>query len=139
MADAQDLPSRPAVVPDERSQPFFDACAQGVLVIRRCRGCSTWNAPAATLCWSCVSEDLDWAEASGRATLHTFGIVHQVSHRGFAAEVPYNIAVVELEEGPRINSNIVGCEAEALAVGMPLTVRFITLENGVSIPKFGPA
>ena len=140
MASPTDAPpARPAVVPDARSQPFFDACARGVLVIKRCRRCSTWNAPAAALCWSCVGEDLDWAEVSGRATLHTFGVVHQVSHPGFREEVPYNIAVVELAEGPRMNSNIVDCEAGALVVGMALEVRFVELPNGVTIPKFAPA
>ena len=112
---------------------------RGTLVIRRCTHCSTWNAPAAFLCWSCVGEDLDWAEVSGRATLHTFGIVHQISHPGFRDEVPYNVAVVELAEGPRMNSHIIECANEDLVVGMKLEVRFVPLPNGVTIPKFAPS
>jgi hypothetical protein len=84
----------------------------------------------------CGSQQLQWAEASGRGSVHTFGIVHHVSHPGFKDEAPYNVAVVELEEGPRLNTHIVGCSNTAIQVGMAVDVDFVRTANGVVVPRF---
>jgi uncharacterized OB-fold protein len=116
----------------EPIHPFFAAAAAGTLLIRRCTGCDQHFGPEATLCPDCLTEQLEWVEASGRGTLFSFGVMHQPSP-GF--EVPYNIAVVELEEGPRLYSSVVGCRNEDLAVGMPLEVEF----DAEHLPRFHPA
>ncbi len=133
-----EAPSRPAVTPDERSQPLFDACARGELLIRRCTACEAWSAPADPFCSVCGGGALDWAKASGRAVVHTFGVVHHISHPGFRGEAPYNVAVVELEEGPRINTHIIGCANDEIRVGMPVQADFVRTESGVTVPKFRP-
>jgi uncharacterized OB-fold protein len=130
---------RPEVVPDEGAMPLFEGAAAGVLRIKRCTACNTWLVPAAQLCMNCLADEIEWADASGEGKLHSFGIVHQLYHPGFKDEIPYNIAVVELAEGPRINSNVVGCENSELRVGMPLRATFVATANGVVIPKFKPA
>ena len=130
--------TRPPVTPDARSQPFFDACARGQLLIRRCTRCESWSAPADPFCSVCGDGQLEWAEASGRGVVHTFGVVHHISHPAFKDEGPYNVVVIELEEGPRINSRIVGCANDQITVGMPVAVTFLTTDTGVAVPAFKP-
>ncbi len=130
---------KPIPEPDEASAPFFDGAARGVLMIMRCEGCGTYLAPGTRFCSECLGEDLTWTEASGRGELFTFGIMHQRYHPGFDAEIPYNIAVVELEEGPRVNTNVVGCSNDELVVGMKLQAVFEKVADGVHLPKFRPA
>jgi uncharacterized OB-fold protein len=129
---------KPMPESDEASEPFYESAARGVLLLRGCRACGAWLGPDARFCSECLSEDLDWKEASGRAVLFTFGIMHQ-QFPGFENDVPYNIAVVQLAEGPRMTSNVVGCSNDALAVGMPLKVVFEDAGNGTPIPRFTPA
>ena len=132
-------PAKPVPPPDEESQPFFDAAKRGVLMVRRCSSCGTFQGPAAEICSECLRDDLAWVEVSGRGTLFTFGVMHQNYHPGFAPEIPYNVGVVELEEGPRLNTNVVGVSNEELKVGMPLEVTFEDAGEGVMLPKFRPA
>jgi uncharacterized OB-fold protein len=135
-------PAKPVPVPDEASAPFFDGALQGRLMLLRCRACATFMSPTAYLrvprrprCLHCFSADLDWAPSSGRATLYSFALVHQLYDEAFAAEIPYNIAVVETEEGVRLTTQVVG---ERLEIGMPLEVIFERVSDEVAIPKFRP-
>jgi uncharacterized OB-fold protein len=82
---------------------------------------------------------VNWVQASGKGTLYTFALMHQLYHPGFAAEVPYNIVQVDLEEGLRITSNVVGCSNDDLQIGMPLEVTFDDITDEVTLPRFKPA
>jgi uncharacterized OB-fold protein len=130
-----------ALAADEASRPFFAAASEGVLLIRRCRACAAFMSPTGGLgtplrprCVRCFSAELEWAPAGGRGTLYSFAIQHQVYDPAF--EVPYNLAVVELDEGVRLTTNVVGCTDDELSIGMPLEVTFERLSEEVSIPKF---
>ena len=143
MAALIETPSKPVPVPDEASRPFFDGARRGVLLLRRCCACGTFMSPTGGLgtplrprCIDCFSADLEWAPASGQGTLYSFALMHQVYDPAFAAEVPYNIAVVELDEGVRMTANVVGCANEELRIGMPLVVTFEQVSEEVAIPKF---
>jgi uncharacterized OB-fold protein len=127
--------SRPIPVPDERSAPFFEAAKEGRLLIRRCLRCSRLLAPQREVCDACGGEALEWAPASGRGSLYSFVVMHQILHPGFRDEGPYNVAVVELEEGPRLTSNIVGTATSDLRVGQQVEVVFEDLGE-VCVPKF---
>jgi uncharacterized OB-fold protein len=129
---------KPMPEPDDASQPFFDAAARGELLLKSCGACGEILGPDARFCSECLSEDLSWRAASGEATLFTFGIMHQ-KFPGFEDDVPYNIAVVQLAEGPRMSTNIIDCPAERLRVGMALRVAFQDAGNGTLIPRFQPA
>jgi uncharacterized OB-fold protein len=138
-------PPKPVPVRDEASAPFFDGALQGRLMLLRCAACDTFMSPVAYLgvplrprCVGCFSGDLAWAASGGRATLHSFAIMHQVYDEAFAAEVPYNIAVVETEEGVRLTSQVVECPNDRLAIGMPLEVTFEQVSDDVAIPRFRP-
>ena len=127
-------PARPVPIPDEASQPFFDAAAEGKLLLKHCGECSRYLAPQAEFCDKCLSEAVTWKEASGRGMIYSFIINHQTGHPGFAALVPYNIIVVELEEGPRLNSNYLGPNDE-LTVGRAIRVAF-ERAGEVIVPKW---
>ncbi|MGI8550342.1 MAG: Zn-ribbon domain-containing OB-fold protein [Dehalococcoidia bacterium] len=139
MNTAEQASRKPIPQPDDASRPFFDGARRGVLMIERCLECQVYLAPGSFVCSECLGDRLEWVQASGRGTLFTFAIMHQRYHPGFAAELPYNIAVVELEEGPRLNTSIVGVRNEDLRVGIPLLVTFEQLSAEVSLPKFRSA
>lgn len=138
-------PAKPVPVPDEASAPFFDGALEGRLMLLRCRACATFMSPTGYLrvpkrprCVECFSGDLLWARSSGRATLYSFALMHQLYDEAFAAELPYNIAVVETDEGVRLTSQVVDCPNEELAIGMQLEVVFERVSAEVAIPKFRP-
>ncbi len=118
--------------------PFFAAARRHQLVVQRCRGCGAHRFPARDRCSACLSREAEWMPASGRGTVFSYAIMHQVYHPGFAAEVPYAVVVVELEEGARVLSNVVGCPAREVVVGMPLEVVFEDVTPEVTLPKFRP-
>src|SRR5437899_2621850 len=100
---------KPLPVPDEAAQPFFTGAREERLMIQRCSVCGAVMWPARTRCTNCLAPEPSWVQASGRGTLYSFVLMHQVFHPGFAHEIPYNIAEVDLAEGLRIITNIVDC------------------------------
>jgi uncharacterized OB-fold protein len=118
--------------------PFFAAAKRHELVVQRCRGCGQLRFPARDRCSRCLSRESEWTRVSGRGVVFSFAIMHQVYHPGFADDVPYAVVVVELEEGVRLLSNVVGCPARETAVGMPVEVVFEDASPEVTLPKFRP-
>ena len=129
---------RPIPVPDEASRPFFEGAKQHRLMLQKCEECGTYMWPVKPACDSCLSTDVTWVQASGKGTLYSFVLMHQIFHPGFASEIPYNIFKVDLEEGLRILSNFVGIPNDALTIGMPLEVTFEDVTGKIAIPKFTP-
>ncbi|WP_030370770.1 Zn-ribbon domain-containing OB-fold protein [Streptomyces rimosus] len=133
--------------PDAFSRAYWEAAAEGRLLLRRCRadGCGAAHHYPREFCPRCWSEDVTWEEASGRATLYTWSVVHRNDLPPFGERVPYVAAVVDLAEGPRMMSEIVGCPEGDLRIGMDLRVRFRTYggtDTGArepAVPVFGPA
>jgi uncharacterized protein len=130
--------ARPVPLADEASAPFFEGLARGWLLLQRCRDCSAWHWPVRELCSECLGTDLEWTESSGRGTVHTFGVMHRVYHPAFADDVPYNLAVVELDEGPRVNTALTGVANEEIEVGMRVAVTFEEIAPGARLPMFQP-
>jgi uncharacterized OB-fold protein len=129
-----DIPS-----PDLETQPFWDGCKEGRFLIRHCNACGEDHFYPRPFCPTCWSDDVAWKEASGRATLYTFSIVHQNDLPPFGERVPYVAAIVDLEEGPRVMTNIEGVEHDALRIGMPLVVDYKPISDDVTIAIFRPA
>lgn len=127
---------KPLPEADEASQPFFNAAMEGRLVLMRCSDCGTWRLPSRQHCDACLSPNFTWEQASGRGKVRTFGVMHQRYHPGF--QTPYNVAIVELEEGPRITTNVIGVADDAIEVDMPVMVDF-ERHDDVALPKFRPA
>jgi hypothetical protein len=129
-------PSKPAPEPDDASRPFFEGALEGKLMLMRCDDCGAWRLPSRAHCDVCLSERFSWRQSSGRGVVRTFGIMHQRYHPGF--DYPYNLATVDLDEGPRIVTNIVELGDAELRVGLPVVVTWERLED-VALPKFRPA
>jgi hypothetical protein len=86
-----------------------------------------------------LSENATWRRLSGRGTVYSFIIVHRPQHPAFLDDAPYNVAIIELEEGLRMHTNIVDCSDEDLRVGMPVEAVFEKINDDVTLPKFRPA
>jgi hypothetical protein len=118
--------------------PWLDAARRHELVVQRCAGCGALRFPARSICSRCLSRDATWVPTSGRGTVFSFAVMHQAMHPGFAAEVPYAVVVVELEEGPRVLSNLVDCPPAEVRIGLPVEVVFEAVTPEVTLPKFRP-
>jgi uncharacterized OB-fold protein len=129
-----DLPT-----PDDATRPFWDAARAGRFLIKRCRECGRAHFYPRPFCPHCWSTAVDWEEASGAASLYTWSVVHQNDLPPWPERVPYVAAVVDLEEGPRVITNVVDCEFDRLRVGMPLQVTFRPASDDVTLPVFRPA
>lgn len=125
--------------PDPDTQPYWDAARDGVLLLRRCRDCGRAHLYPRPFCPTCWSEAVDWEEASGRASLHTWSVVERNDLPPFRDRVPYVAAIVELDEGPRMETNVVDCAPEELAIDMPLEVAFRDEGDDLTVPVFRPA
>jgi uncharacterized protein len=125
--------------PTPETQPFWDGTAAGELRVQRCLACARHYFYPRPICPHCGSDAVEWVTVSGRATLYSYVISHRPAP-GFAGEGPYAIAVVELDEGVRMMTNIVGTEIrpEALELDMPLRVVF-ERRGDVHLPLFTPA
>jgi uncharacterized OB-fold protein len=124
--------------PDDFTRPYWDAAAEGRLLVRRCRACGAAHHYPREFCPTCWSEDVDWERASGRATLYTWSVVHRNDLPPFGSRAPYTAAVVDLAEGPRMMTEIVDCEESALTIGMELRVAFRQEEGCEAVPVFRP-
>jgi len=133
--------SKPLPTPQPESDYYWQSARHGKLVLQKCSDCSEAQFYPRVFCTHCGSRAVEWVSASGRGTLFTFAIVHAPPHPGFAGDVPYVTAIVALEEGPMLPSNIVGVEPEPqnLNIGMPLEVVFDAVTDEITLPRFRPA
>lgn len=123
---------------DASTQEFWDGARRGVLRIKRCRACGAAHYYPRPFCPVCWSTDVDWIDTAGTGTLYTYSVVHVNDLPSFRERVPYVVAIVELDEGPRIETNVVDCPFDELRVGMRLTVTFED-EGELVLPRFRPA
>jgi uncharacterized OB-fold protein len=108
-------------VPDAVTQPFWEGVAEGVLRVQRCVACGRNVFYPRAVCPFCTASDLEWVEASGAGVVHSFTVVHRAPP-DYRDEVPYVVALVDLDEGVRMMSRLVDVEPGAVAVGMPVEV-----------------
>jgi uncharacterized OB-fold protein len=138
MADAK-AHRKPLPRVDEESRGCWEALARHELYFQRCRDCGLRRFYPRALCPACLSSATDWVRASGRGTVYSFTVTHQNQAPGFREELPYVLALVELEEGPRVMTNIVGCPPERVCIGLPVEVVFEDVTPEITLPKFRPA
>src|SRR3974390_979732 len=128
---------RPEVTP--LHAPFWESVRSHELRLQRCADCGRYRFIPMELCPSCHSAAASWSAVSGRGTVYTYTVVHRAPTPAYQAEAPYVIAQVELEEGPRITSTLVGTAPEAGAVGMPVEVVFEDVDPDLTLYRFRPA
>jgi uncharacterized OB-fold protein len=131
-------PGRALPQPTPETQHFWDGCKANVLLLQTCADCAKTYFPPRPFCPACASRNVAVTKASGRGFLYSY-VIHHRSVPGFTP--PYAIAVVELEEGPRMMTNIVDCPQtpEALVLDMPLEVVFEPQTDTITLPLFKPA
>ena len=129
----------PAPVADWETRAYWEGAARGELVLQRCRACGAVQHRPRALCVSCFAGEISHFVASGRGRVHTFTVTRQNQAPGFAKACPYVLAYVELEEGPRLLTNVVGCEPSELRIGMPVVVEFAATDGEFPVPVFEPA
>ena len=124
--------------PTPETQHFWDGCKAGELRLQRCTDCQTAYFPPRPFCPKCASRDVEVFKATGRGFLYSYVINHRP--RPDLATEPHSIAVVQLDEGPRMMTNIVGCPQtpEALKLDMPVEVTFESFSDEISLPFFQP-
>ncbi|MFD0309605.1 Zn-ribbon domain-containing OB-fold protein [Streptomyces sp. NPDC127119] len=160
MAAGSGVPARSGVSPrfdlpeiDVFTRPYWDAAADGRLLLRRCGACGRAHHYPRECCPHCWSEAVTWERATGHATLYTWSVVHRNDLPPFGSRTPYVAAVVDLEEGPRMMTEVVECAEGDLRVGMALEVAFRVegegegerveegeggAQEGVAVPVFRP-
>ena len=129
----------PAPTASFETRGYWEGTARGELVLQRCTACGTVQHRPRPLCVSCFADAIEHFVASGRGTVHTFTTTRQNHAPGFRGACPYVLAYVELEEGPRLLTNVVGCAPEDVRIGMPVEVEFADVEGEFQVPRFRPA
>jgi uncharacterized OB-fold protein len=120
------------------SQPFWDALRAEHVELQRCDDCGRWVHYPRSRCPSCLSDRLTWTTVDGLGTVYTFTVAEQATAPPFADEVPQLLAIVELTEGVRMSTTLVGVDPAAITVGMPVVPVFDHGDDGMTLLRFRP-
>ena len=129
---------KPIPIPSPDSLPFWEAAREHNLCIQKCRQCHKYWFPPSTLCPQCGNKVYDWVNTSGIGSVHSFVIYHRLYHKGWTDEVPYVVALIELDEGPRLYANLVDIEPDKVRCDQKVEVCFDDVTEKCTIPKFRP-
>jgi uncharacterized protein len=126
----------PLPQPSVMSQPFWDSCARGELTFQRCTQCGRAVFNPAPMCRWCNSLDLTWERSKGTGSVYSWSVVWRPQTQAF--EIPYVVAILDVDEGYQMVGNIVGCEPEEVFAGMKVAVEFHPIGEGMSLAYFRP-
>ena len=126
----------PAVEPG--TQPYWDALRRHELIYQRCRSCGHQYAPYQVVCPACLEEDIEERKSSGRGIIYTFSVVYRAPTPAFKPDVPYAVAIVQLDEGFYLTTGIVGCPVDKVQIGMPVEVEYFDATEKITLAKFKP-
>ena len=126
---------KPQPKPSPESAPFWDGAKAHKLLLPRCNSCGRFWFPPSRRCVHCLSSDFAWTESAGQGRIYSFVVFHRVYHSAFESDVPYTVAVVELDEGPRLIANIVGTPPDDVRCDMRVRVTFES-RGDATIPQF---
>ena len=131
----------PLPVKQPESDFYWEKAQAHELWLRRCIDCAKAYFYPRDICPGCGGRNVEWTQASGKGTLHTFAIVHRAPVPAFRDRVPFVVALVDLEEGPRIPTNLTGVDPapDNITVGMHVEVAFEDVTEGITLPMFRPA
>ncbi|MFV0257928.1 MAG: Zn-ribbon domain-containing OB-fold protein [Acidimicrobiales bacterium] len=124
--------------PNPDSAPFWSATAEGRFLLQRCTRCDTVLWWPRAVCPECSSFDLEWFDATGEGVVYSFSIVRRTPDRRWAPSAPYVLAYVELDEGPRVMTNIVDCDPDSVTVDQRVRVVWHDTGEGSALPRFTP-
>ncbi|MEE8332962.1 MAG: Zn-ribbon domain-containing OB-fold protein [Alphaproteobacteria bacterium] len=135
MVDGYD---KPLPIPTPESRPYWDAARAHRLALQRCGDCGRHWHPPSTVCPGCGSREHDWVDSSGKGKVFSFVTYHRLYNKGWKDDLPYVVAVIELEEGARLLSNVIGIEPDDVACDMAVEVVFDDVTGEVTLPRFRP-
>ncbi len=138
MKNSSEKPARPEPEVSRAGAPFWEAARNGKLLIQKCAACGENIFYPRIRCPECHSDSLDWVESSGKGTVYSYSVVYNNAPSGFMADMPYVVAIIRLEEGVQMLSNIVDCSPEDIHCDMPVSVEFRQV-GGFTLPLFLPA
>lgn len=133
---AEYLKPLPAITP--LNQPYWDGLKHRELKMQRCDSCQKVWYPPSPFCPRCWSRKFTWSKLSGRGRVSSWVVFHQAYFKGFAGEIPYNVAEVELDEGPRLMTNLVGVANDAIRSGMRVEIVYDDATEDLTLAKFKP-
>jgi uncharacterized protein len=128
--------AKPLPTITDENRPFWEGCTEGKLRMQQCGECGHIRYPINHCCPKCLSYKFEWKELSGRGEVFSYVVFHQLYNKAFEKDIPYNVALVQLEEGPRMYSNVVGVDNDAVKVGDKLQVTFDPVTPEITIPRF---
>lgn len=128
--------SLPAPLANADSQPYWDAARESRLVIQRCKACGGKHFLSRYQCPSCWSDQLEWIESQGAGSVHSFTIIRRAPMANFKARAPYVVALIDLDEGPRMIANVIGEDALQVIIGDRVKVTFEERGEGDMVPQF---
>ena len=126
----------PTITPENK--PFWDYMKQHEFRVQKCKSCGKFFYPPSEYCTNCLGHESEWVKLSGKGKVFTFVIVRRAVMPAFAAEVPYVVAIIEMDEGVRYISNVIGCDPEKVSIGMPVEVVFEDVNPEFTLQKFKP-
>lgn len=135
---AESIRPKPLPVVTEENRPFWEGCQQGKLLLQYCSECHHHQFYPRQYCVQCNSNNLHWVEAQGHGVIYSYTIIYQNKSSEFVHDTPYNVAIVQLEEGSRMLSNIVDIDTTQLRVDLPVTVVFDQVTDTIALPRFRP-
>ncbi len=124
----------PTILPETKE--YWKATTRGELLLQKCNSCGQLIYFPRIMCYKCLSEDLGWTKSTGYGIHYIYTIIHRAAHKSFEQELPYVYAIVELDDGPRMITNIVNIEPNKVRIGMRVKVVFEEATPEISIPKF---
>ena len=130
--------TKPLPIIAKTNREFWEGCKVGDFRLQRCVDCGQFRYPASPLCRECLSSQFTWVKSKGRGTVFSYIIYHQAFHKSFQDEIPYAVAVVDLEEGVRIISRIRNCPVDSISIGMEVSVFFERATDDIHLPFFEP-
>lgn len=129
--------ARPLAPRDAFHAPHFAAGREGRLLVQQCPTCGHRQFYPRALCVECGGTP-EWLEASGRGEVHTYTVIHQMQVPPFKDDVPYIVAMIDLEEGVRLMGNVLDCPPTDVHVGMPVEVVFVAVDEDAAFPQWRP-
>ena len=133
-----DQPTKLLPEPTKVSTPFWEGTLKGELLFQKCDVCGHAQHPPREACIECWSDRLSWVRSTGKGTVYSFTVVRRATAPGFLGDPPYAVAIVELDEGPRMTTSIVGCEPEAVHIDMSVEAVFDRVSDQAALVKFQP-
>ena len=130
---------KPLPIINEDTAPYWKYCKKHELRMQKCRECGHIRFPVSILCPECHSMEAEWTKLSGKATVYSYIVFRLPYHESYKDDIPYAVAIIQLDEGPRMESNLIVPDLEKIRIDMPVEVFFDDVTDEVSLPKFKPA